>query len=173
MRVVDGDPQHVGQQQEPRDSRHVLELRVERHGYSPAESHAQIHLRHRQESLDEGVADRQEPADHRQQQRRAVQLQRQHQGRQRQHGEQHQGLERGDAPRRQRPIAGARHMRIEAAVGIVVDGAACGAHEHGSNHEDDENSRVGLPRPAIHSAHKVGQSSSQMPIGRSRRMSRA
>jgi hypothetical protein len=30
-----------------------------------------------------------------------------------------------------------------------------------------------LPRPLIHSAHNVGQSSSQMPIGRSKRMSRA
>jgi hypothetical protein len=116
----------------------MLELRVERHGDSPTERQAQVHLRYRQKALDERVAHRQKPAEHREQQRGLVELKRQRQGGNRQAGEQHQSLERRYAPRGQGPILGSRHMRIEAAVGVVIDGAAGGSHEHGSDDEDDE-----------------------------------
>ena len=87
-------------------------------------------------------------ARHRQQQRRAVELQRQHQRSERQNCEQHQCLERRDAPCGQRPVLGARHLRVEAAVRIVIDGAAGGAHQHGSGHENEEDARIGLAAAA-------------------------
>ncbi len=62
-------------------------------------------------------------------------------------------------------------MRIEAPVGIVIDSAAGGTHEDRADHEDDEQPPSGLPRPAIHNAHNVGHNSSQMPMGRSKRVS--
>ena len=48
--VVDGDPDHVGEDEEPGHRRHVVELGREGHGDAPAERDAEVHLRHREES---------------------------------------------------------------------------------------------------------------------------
>jgi hypothetical protein len=37
-----------------------------------------------------------------------------------------------------------RASTSETAIGVIVDGATCGTHEHGSRHEDHENQRLRL-----------------------------
>src|SRR5882757_589465 len=142
--VVNGDPEHIGDQQQPGHARYPLELRGERHRNSPPEGDPEIHLRYRQKTLDEWVTDRQSRAGDRIQQRETVQLQHQTERRERQRGEQHQRFQWGYPTSSQRPLLGALHVRVEAAVGVIVDGAARGTHEHRADHENDEQPRVGL-----------------------------
>ena len=102
--VVDGDPDHVGDDEEPGHRRHMVELGREGHGDAPAERDAEVHLRHREKALDERIGHRQECAAEGEQQRELVELQDQRQGGERQHPEQDQRLGGGDAPRGQRPV---------------------------------------------------------------------
>ena len=62
-------------------------------------------------------------------------------------------------------------MRVEIAVGVIVDHTAGGAHQHGAQDEYPDDRPVRHASAASHSAHSVGHNNSKMPIGLSSRIS--
>ncbi len=135
--VVRGGPQDVAGVQQPAQHRHFALHGGERHRDAPAERHAQVDLRQVGVALQVRVAGGEEHADEAQADGQPVQGQ--HQAERHQHQYREQG-QRGAATDRaggQRTRLGAFHMRVEPAVGIVVDDAtgragqphASGEHE--------------------------------------------
>ena len=97
LRVIDDDPDHGRQEQQPADARHVVDRRRERHRHAPRERDAEHELRRRQEALRERIDDRDDGARDGESDRQRVQ--RQHQTER----DQHQSREQAAAPRRARP----------------------------------------------------------------------
>ncbi|KAG1320357.1 hypothetical protein G6F63_014302 [Rhizopus arrhizus] len=121
--VVGGGPQDVAGVQQPAQHRHLALYGGECHRDAPAERHAQVDLRQMGIALQVGVAGGQEHADEAEANGQPVQGQHQPEGHQHQHREQHQRGATTDRAGGQRTRLGAFHMRVEPAVGVVVDDA--------------------------------------------------
>jgi hypothetical protein len=119
------------------------------HGDAPGERQPEHGLRQGDVAFHQRI-------DHHQQHRRngeqdgqyVLQRGQQAKGDQRHRHEQAQRVLRGHATGGQRALAGTRHMRVDVAVGIVIDGAARRAHEHGAadEHQQDMQARRAIRR---------------------------
>ena len=145
-------------------------LRGESHRDGPAESDAEIELRHVHDALEPGVGDREHGACDGEQLRERVELQREPRGEEAERDEQEERLGRRNAPGRDRAVPGALDFGIDVAVDVVVDDAPGRAHDDDADVKRIRSRGSGLPLPANQSPHSAGHSSSQMPIGLCSRM---
>ena len=103
-----------------------------------AEGHPEVQLRQREEALGERVGHRNRQRGEGQQQRHAVEHQHQGERGRREQRRQHQGFRGADLAGRERPVARAVHVAVEAAVEEIVHRAARRAHEQRADAEDGE-----------------------------------
>src|SRR5690606_36535810 len=130
--------QQVGQEQQPAQRRHRLLGGGEGHGNDPAEGDAQVDLRQVGVALEEGIGGGEENRGDAQQHRQPVGQQHQAEGHQHHQREDQQRLGSGDFAGGQRPAARAFDMRIQPAVGVIVDDAAGRTGQPDAGAEDEE-----------------------------------
>ena len=140
--IVGDDPEQIGCHQYPGDERHSTGLGGKSHGYAEAEGDAEIGLGYGKKTLGEGITCRQEQRQHRKLQCQAVQGQYQQERYQAQSGGQQQRFLRSHLAGCHRAVFGALDMRIEIAVGIIIDDTSGGAHQYGAEQEYHQNVHV-------------------------------
>ena len=136
--VVGGGPQEIGQKQQPRALRNAALYRCERHRNAPAEGDAEIDLRKIGVPFQVRVGRGQHRAGNAQQNGECVGQQHQSEGRQHHQQESRQRFAAVQRTARQRPLFGALDLRIQPAVGIVIDDAAGRARQPDADAEDQQ-----------------------------------
>ena len=135
--VIGGGPEDVGGIQHPAQWRYLALDGGEGHRDAPAKGHAQVHLRQMCVALQVGIAGGQEHTDEAQADGQGVQGQDQRECDQHQAGEQHQRRAAGDCAGGQWSVLGAFDVRVQPAIGVVIDHAAgrAGQPDAGAEHE--------------------------------------
>src|SRR5690625_1029021 len=150
--VEDDGPDKIGGKQPPGQLRNGAGFGRKGHGDSPAERGSQHQLGEMGKALEEGVGGGQQGTEKRQHDGQLVGEQHQHECGGQQDEEQDKGLSRGNFTGGQRAVEGALDLRVEIAVGKVVDDAAGGAHDDdagGKNKQVPERRKAagGKPQP--------------------------
>ena len=135
--VVDDGPGHHAGEQQPREGRHRVGERGERHRDPPPEGDPEMDLRQVRPTLHERVARGERGAGEGVQHGQPVQREHQCEGDQAQRDEQPERLARLDLAARDGPVHRAAHVRIDPAVREVVDDAAGRAHHEHPDHEHE------------------------------------
>ncbi|TNC96803.1 MAG: hypothetical protein FD121_1044 [Gallionellaceae bacterium] len=122
----------------------MAECRGERHRNAEAEGDAEVGLRDGEEAFGERVARGEEHSGEGQQPSQRIERQDEREGKQCQHDGQPQGLTFTHLAAGERAVLCALHMLVDVAVGIVVNRASGGAHQHRAEGEDDEDEPRGM-----------------------------
>ncbi len=139
--VVGHHPEQHRDEAKPRKLRHLAEHRGKAHRHRPGEGRAQAHLREMGDALEVGIAGGQEHRRHAEQHRQAIGEKDQSEGQERAPREEHERCPRREHPCCERAVAGAGHLRIEPAIGVIVDRTSGRPHQDYPEGEDDEDPR--------------------------------